>query len=154
VTRVHHVFVWHEQPVLDRPNERGDNHAPWEGFVPVTQRALRRRRRSSAHAIVDRIAAGLRAPELRASRLVAEPVAVLVADAVPVVGGSGRLSVRETEVLRLVARGFTNQRIASELSISERTVNSHLVHIFNKLVDNRVAAAMHAVRAGLADQAS
>jgi DNA-binding CsgD family transcriptional regulator/tetratricopeptide (TPR) repeat protein len=112
-------------------------------------------RTGEAQAIVDRIAAGLRAPELRASRLVAEPVAVLVADAVPGVGGSGRLSVRETEVLRLVARGFTNQRIASELSISERTVNSHLVHIFNKLgVDNRVAAAMHAVRAGLADQAS
>jgi DNA-binding NarL/FixJ family response regulator len=112
-------------------------------------------RTGEAQAIVDRIAAGLRAPELRASRLVAGPVAVLVADAVPVVGGSGRLSVRETEVLRLVARGFTNQRIASELSISERTVNSHLVHIFNKLgVDNRVAAAMHAVRAGLADQAS
>ncbi len=44
-----------------------------------------------------------------------------------------RLTRREREVALLVGRGLTNRRIASELSISERTVHSHLRNIFKKL---------------------
>jgi DNA-binding CsgD family transcriptional regulator len=63
--------------------------------------------------------------------------------------GSGPLTEREREVVRLLAQGFTNQQIAASLVVSERTVNSHLVRIFNKLgVNNRAAAATYAVRQG------
>ena len=62
------------------------------------------------------------------------------------------LTQREVEVLRLVAAGSSNQEIADTLVISERTVNSHLVHIFNKLgVNSRVAAAAFAIRQKLAE---
>jgi predicted ATPase/class 3 adenylate cyclase/DNA-binding CsgD family transcriptional regulator len=62
------------------------------------------------------------------------------------------LTAREVEVLRLVAAGASNQEIADTLVISERTVNSHLVHIFNKLgVNSRAAAAAFAIRQKLAD---
>ena len=62
------------------------------------------------------------------------------------------LTQREVEVLRLVAAGSSNQAIADTLVISERTVNSHLVHIFNKLgVNSRAAAAAFAIRHKLAE---
>jgi len=62
------------------------------------------------------------------------------------------LTAREVEVLRLVAAGLSNQEIADTLVLSERTVNSHLVHIFNKLgVNSRAAAAAFAIRQKLAE---
>ena len=57
---------------------------------------------------------------------------------------------REREVLRLVASGRTNREIATELSISERTVERHLGNIFTKLdVSNRAAATAKAFNHGL-----
>ena len=62
------------------------------------------------------------------------------------------LSLREAEVLRLVAQGFSNREIAEALVISERTVANHLANIFNKtLVDNRAAATAFALRHGLVE---
>jgi DNA-binding NarL/FixJ family response regulator len=53
-----------------------------------------------------------------------------------------RLTVRESEVLALVAAGSTNREIGQALFLSEATVKSHLVHIFTKLgVGSRTAAA-------------
>jgi DNA-binding CsgD family transcriptional regulator len=61
-----------------------------------------------------------------------------------------RLSPREAEVLRLVASGRSNPEIAEELSISPRTVTTHLTHVFAKLgVEGRAEAAVSAVRGGL-----
>ena len=61
------------------------------------------------------------------------------------------LTDRETEVLVLLARGWSNQSISRELSIAEVTVRTHVSHILDKLgVSNRVEAALHAVRSGLA----
>jgi two-component system, NarL family, response regulator LiaR len=60
------------------------------------------------------------------------------------------LSDRETEVLRLLARGKANKRIASELYIEEHTVKAHVSSILMKLgVQSRTQAALHAVRTGL-----
>jgi DNA-binding NarL/FixJ family response regulator len=61
------------------------------------------------------------------------------------------LSDRETEVLVLLARGWSNRKIAQELVISEVTVRTHVGRVLVKLgVSNRVEAALHAVRSGLA----
>ncbi|MDJ0756628.1 MAG: response regulator transcription factor [Ardenticatenaceae bacterium] len=62
-----------------------------------------------------------------------------------------QLTEREVEVLKLVARGLTNQEIAQELVISERTVGNHIGNILNKLhLANRTQAALFALREGLA----
>jgi DNA-binding NarL/FixJ family response regulator len=61
------------------------------------------------------------------------------------------LSEREVEVLRLLARGLDNSEIAAELSISPRTAKNHVANILYKLgVNNRVQAAVYAVRTGIA----
>jgi DNA-binding CsgD family transcriptional regulator len=63
---------------------------------------------------------------------------------------SGRLSRRELDVLRLVAAGKSNQAIAAELTISDRTVERHLSNIFVKLgVGSRTAAAAYAFAHGI-----
>jgi DNA-binding NarL/FixJ family response regulator len=57
----------------------------------------------------------------------------------------GGLTQRELEILRLLARGETNRGIARELVISEKTVASHVSHIFTKLgVASRSAATAYA----------
>ena len=62
------------------------------------------------------------------------------------------LTTREVEVLKLVARGLTNQEIAEILVISERTVGNHIGNILNKLhLANRTQAALYALREGLVD---
>ncbi|MCT1803067.1 DNA-binding response regulator [Kocuria sp. WRN011] len=51
------------------------------------------------------------------------------------------LSPREIEILELAATGASNRSMAKQLFISEATVKTHLVHVYNKLnVDNRTAA--------------
>jgi HD-GYP domain-containing protein (c-di-GMP phosphodiesterase class II) len=62
------------------------------------------------------------------------------------------LTVREREVLALVARGATNRVVAQTLRISAKTVNAHLEHIFTKLgVTTRGAASFQAIELGLLD---
>ncbi len=64
---------------------------------------------------------------------------------------SESLTEREMEVLRLVARGLTNQEIAEMLCISERTVRTYVGNILGKLhLANRTQAALYALRKGLA----
>jgi DNA-binding NarL/FixJ family response regulator len=60
------------------------------------------------------------------------------------------LSVRELEVLALVAKGLSNKEIARKLKISEATVKTHLLHAFSKLgVDDRTAAVTVALEKGI-----
>ena len=62
-----------------------------------------------------------------------------------------RLSSREVEVLRLVARGRSNQHVADELVLSTKTVARHMSNIFDKIgVENRSAATAYAFEKGLA----
>jgi two-component system, NarL family, response regulator LiaR len=60
------------------------------------------------------------------------------------------LTERETEVLRLLARGQSNKQIARSLHISEKTVKTHVSNILSKLgVQSRTQATLYAIRIGL-----
>jgi ATP/maltotriose-dependent transcriptional regulator MalT len=64
--------------------------------------------------------------------------------------GRGRLTRREVEVARLAAEGRSNREIAAALVLSERTVSSHLEHIYDKLgVASRTALAAYVFRQGI-----
>ena len=59
------------------------------------------------------------------------------------------LTDREMEVLKLAAKGMTNREIATELTISTRTVQVHLSNVFSKLgVGSRTEAVLYALRKG------
>ncbi|GLU46066.1 response regulator [Nocardiopsis ansamitocini] len=61
-----------------------------------------------------------------------------------------RLTGRETEVLRLVAKGLTYKQIASRLTLSHRTVQNHVQNTLNKLqLHNRVELVRYAIDQGL-----
>jgi DNA-binding NarL/FixJ family response regulator len=60
------------------------------------------------------------------------------------------LSDREIQVLKLIANGKDNAQIAADLHISPKTVKNHISNILMKLqIDNRIQAAVYAVRSGL-----
>ena len=60
------------------------------------------------------------------------------------------LTLREVEVLRLVARGFAVKEVAAQLSISPKTVANHVEHIYVKIgANNRATASLFAVKHGL-----
>lgn len=64
--------------------------------------------------------------------------------------GEIALTPRETEVLRLVAKGFTQQEIAGHLGLSRHTVVDHVKSLYRKLnVSSRAEAALAATRRGL-----
>ncbi len=102
-------------------------------------------------------AATLLAEEARAGRLDARAVEA----ALDLVGAPpastpwpARLSDREVEVLRLVAIGRTNPEIARLLTISAKTVQHHVSHVFDKLgVASRACVALRAIELGLLTQA-
>jgi NarL family two-component system response regulator LiaR len=61
------------------------------------------------------------------------------------------LTEREVEILKFIAQGFTNQEIATQLVVSERTIGNHVGNILNKLhLANRTQAALYALKKGLA----
>ena len=60
---------------------------------------------------------------------------------------------REVEVLRFVVDGLTNKEIAARMSISHRTVASHLRRTYEKIrATNRADATAYAIRNGLVEQ--
>jgi ATP/maltotriose-dependent transcriptional regulator MalT len=64
-------------------------------------------------------------------------------------GHEGIVSDRELEVIVLVARGFSNRQVATELHISEATVKRHLANIYQKI---GVGSRGDAVRTALTEQ--
>jgi len=81
----------------------------------------------------------------------------VVADILPQLGdGTNKSSIylvelrgREMEVLKLAAKGKNNRDIAEQLQISERTVQTHFVNIFQKMkVGSRTEAVVHALKNG------
>jgi NarL family two-component system response regulator LiaR len=66
--------------------------------------------------------------------------------------GGDELTPRELEVLRLIAGGRSNKRIALELGVAEKTVKTHVSHVLAKLgLADRTQAALYAVREGLVE---
>jgi pimeloyl-ACP methyl ester carboxylesterase/DNA-binding CsgD family transcriptional regulator len=102
---------------------RGDAHLPWHGDGDAVLRAV--------------------APFLG---IEAAPAPAIKPDT----DGLGELSVREREVLGLVAQGFSDAQIAERLVISPHTVHRHVANMLAKLrLPTRAAAAAQAARAGL-----
>jgi DNA-binding NarL/FixJ family response regulator len=61
------------------------------------------------------------------------------------------LSARESEVVRLIANGFSNKEIGASLSLSEKTVKNHISRIFSKLhITGRTQLVIHAIKTGIA----
>jgi DNA-binding NarL/FixJ family response regulator len=61
-----------------------------------------------------------------------------------------RLTERETEILRFVAKGLGSKQIAERLSISHRTVQNHTQNVLTKLqLHNRVELTRYAIEQGL-----
>ena len=86
--------------------------------------------------------------------LLAPAVAARVLEEVAATGARPRapevLTPRERDVLALIARGLPNKVIARELSVSEKTVKTHVSNILGKLgLTDRTQAAVYAVREGL-----
>ncbi|WP_062383797.1 response regulator [Demequina iriomotensis] len=100
------------------------------------------------------VAAGeaLLAPEVtrRVIEQFAKGASAPAADPEPSPEAIGDLSDREVEVLRLMARGLSNQEIAAELYVSSTTVKTHVSHILTKLgVRDRVQAVVEAYDSGI-----
>ena len=84
----------------------------------------------------------------RGETVLAPPVAARLLGRVR--SGRPTLSPRETEILELLAEGLANRQISKRLFISEATVKTHLVHVYDKLgVDSRTAAIAAALQGGL-----
>ena len=117
-----------------------------------------RREAARLLASADRTALALRAAPLRAeiatlarrARLKLAPPAPETADGDR---GPGGLTSREEEVLRLLADGLTNREIGRRLFISQKTVGTHVAHIYEKLdVHTRLEAAGRAQQLGVLDR--
>ncbi|MCI0553317.1 MAG: LuxR C-terminal-related transcriptional regulator [Anaerolineae bacterium] len=62
------------------------------------------------------------------------------------------LSEREIDVLRLIARGYSNRQMAQSLVIAEKTVGNHVMHIYEKIgCSTRSAATLFALQHNLLD---
>ncbi len=120
-------------------------NAPYEiaaSLLAAADVVLATGRRSEAGPLLDEAAE-------QAARLGARPLLDRVEDSraapSPRQRGPGGLSSREVDVLRLVARGFTDAEVAEQLYISPRTVSGHLQSIYNKLgISSRTAATAFA----------
>lgn len=101
----------------------------------------------------ENAAAELRA-DVKAGRYDADAVAAVLGAAGHRVPrrreGPAGLTVREVEVLRLVARGLSNKEVAERLFISPKTVANHVEHIYTKIdASSRAAASLFAMHHGL-----
>ena len=101
------------------------------------------RRTAAGEAVFTPGLAGLVLGEYR--RLAASPAGADDHDA-------PRLTERETEVLRLVAKGLSYKQIAERLGVSHRTVQNHVQNTLGKLqLHNRVELTRYAIEQGLDD---
>jgi DNA-binding CsgD family transcriptional regulator/tetratricopeptide (TPR) repeat protein len=131
----------------DRTAAGASLHRAWQAARALGARPLL----SAIEGLAQR--ARIPPPTLGVAAAASPPISRVAAQSEADTGTRLGLSVREIEVLRLLALGRTNGQIALELFISPKTASVHVTHILVKLgVTNRVEAAMIAARSGLADQ--
>ena len=103
--------------------------------------------RAEVIAAITGAAAG--SPPTRSGEL--RRVAISISKRESLIGGSVRLTPRETQVLRVVAMGLSNQEIGDSLEISVETVKEHVQNLLRKTgLNDRTQAAVWALRNGLA----
>jgi DNA-binding NarL/FixJ family response regulator len=106
---------------------------------------------SSVEAIASSIHAVMSSERVISGPIAQRVVGMLSGDA-PAREFYDGLTARELEVLRMIASGLPNKRIAYQLRISEKTVRNHISHIYEKLeIYDRSQAVLYAVRKGLVD---
>ena len=99
------------------------------------------------------VAQAIKAAAAGQVQLSPEAAALLMRGVQPAETSAGEpLTERETDVLRLLAKGLANKEIARELRIGEKTVKTHVSNVLMKLgVQSRTQAALQATRMGLAE---
>lgn len=98
----------------------------------------------------DELLTALRVAAEGGTYLPSELMEPLVASMTGGVRSSGRLSPRERQVLQLVADGYENKQVATELEISEATVKTYLRGVFDRLdVSSRAEAVAVGLRLGV-----
>lgn len=91
-----------------------------------------------------------RTPRSDAQPLTLPESAPADAASAPAVDAAAVLSMREREVLALLAGGLSNKELARRLNVSENTIKTHLANVYGKLgVEGRVQAVMAAQRLGM-----
>ena len=106
---------------------------------------------SQVDAIVSSIVAVVSGEQVMASAVANRVLEMLTGASTPKEFYDG-LTVREVEILRLLATGMANKQIAYRLTISEKTVRNHVSNMYEKLgVYDRSQAVLYAVRKGLVE---
>lgn len=108
----------------------------------------------AAEELVAAIRKAARGEAVLNSRVASQIMGALTSGDRPAANALADLTARELEVLRMIAQGLSNQRIAEELVLSEKTVKTHVSSILMKLnVGDRTQAAAIAWRTGLVQRA-
>jgi DNA-binding NarL/FixJ family response regulator len=106
---------------------------------------------SQASAIVSSILAVVAGERVMASAVANRVLEMLTGATTPKEFYDG-LTVREVEILRMLATGMANKQIAYKLKISEKTVRNHVSNMYEKLhIYDRAQAVLYAVRKGLVE---
>jgi DNA-binding NarL/FixJ family response regulator len=114
--------------------------------LPGAPAAAGRLRRIGARVVFLGDAEGEESVQVPTTAPVKALVAALVPGAQSVPNSSFRLTTREGEVLRLVAKGLSGRQVATQLGISPKTVERHKTRIFARLGVPNQAAAVAAMR--------
>ncbi|MBC7990411.1 MAG: response regulator transcription factor [Luteimonas sp.] len=131
---------WPDARIVMLTTYRGDIQALRSLQAGASGYLLKNMIRSDLLAAIRSVHAG----ERRIPREVAAELAAHVTD--------DALSARELDVLKLVAAGNSNRRVADQLKVTEETVKSHMKNIMNKLVArDRTHAVMIALKRGIID---
>jgi len=147
---------------LHAAHVQGRRPLVWRLYAGLATAAAGRRRRdeaqrfdSNARSVIDELAAELADAGLRerfrehAYAELPEPEPLTPRQALKHVFGG--LTDRELEVVRLIARGYTSRQIAETLTVSERTVTTHISNILTKLgFNSRTQIARWAAEQGIA----
>ena len=106
---------------------------------------------SQASAIVTSILAVVAGERVMASAVANRVLEMLTGASTPKEFYDG-LTVREVEILKMLATGLVNKQIAFKLKISEKTVRNHVSNMYQKLnIYDRSQAVLYAVRKGLVE---